>query len=179
VCIPEIWKAKGDCRCLFRSIYRAVFDPHNKIQRDFCGEPQAEAARNSEREGADKIRRILCATMRKRRKEVAGLLAGTVRVDDYIKEMEDWHTWGDAICLRFLPDIVKRPIQVYALNVKESCLFDSGMHLPSDKLLHKAQVIVLWYNGESHYDLVSTRWLVAQEEALYCKEMDGRKSGCH
>merc|ERR1712224_274131 len=95
-----------------------------------------------------------------------GLLAGEQHPEEYVSRMEEWRTWGDAICLSFIPDLISRPIQVYALNREKDCVFDSGMHLPKDASLHTAPVIVLWYNGKSHYDLVSTRWLASWERAL-------------
>lgn len=36
-------------------------------------------------------------------------LRGLGKVEDYIRKMEDWTTWGDEICLKFIPDIIKRP----------------------------------------------------------------------
>lgn len=165
--LPDTWKVRGDCRCLFRAVHRACHDPKNDIARDGRGEPFNESARSSEREAADKLRSAVCKAMRKRQDELAGLLAGMEGVNEYVSRMQDWQTWGDAICLHFLPDIIGHPVQVYALNTKKQVIYESGMHLPQDTALHKAEAIVLWYNGRSHYDLVSLDWLSARERAAF------------
>merc|ERR1712003_307668 len=103
--------------------------------------------------------------MGERVEEVAGLLgAGSQAAEEYVNKMGKWSEWGDATCLHFLPDVIRRPIQVYALNVKERCLFDVGMYLPSNSALQGKPAIFLWYNGSSHYDLVSTQWLFRYEQ---------------
>ena len=40
------------------------------------------------------------------------------------------------------------------------------MYLPTNPERHKQDCIFLWYNGRSHYDLVSTDWLQSRQEAL-------------
>lgn len=32
---------------------------------------------------------------------------GLHQVDEYITGLEDWRTWGDEICLKFLPDLIQ------------------------------------------------------------------------
>lgn len=43
---------------------------------------------------------------------------------------------------------------------------------PKKKASQKNDCIVLFYNGKSHYDLVSTRWLMAREQALVAQDID-------
>lgn len=164
----EIWKVLGDCRCLFRAVVRSRFlDQCNEIPRSSKGEPLEEQSRIKECQYADKLRALLCNLFRQRKAEVAPLLEDpAVKVEDYIQRMEDWRTWGDEICLKFLPDIIQCPIQVYSFNAQQGSFFDAGMYLPSEKAKQRNPCIVLWYNGKSHYDLVSTHWLMAREEAL-------------
>mmetsp|Transcript_40791 Transcript_40791/g.74520 ORF Transcript_40791/g.74520 Transcript_40791/m.74520 type:complete len:570 (-) Transcript_40791:195-1904(-) len=164
---PEIWKVYGDCRCLFRAVCRACDDPDNQIDRDAQGVPCAEKPRRRELIRADDLRAQVCVTMRKCSTEVEKMLGGEMDVEEYTRRMGEWQTWGDGICLKFLPDLISRPIQVYAFNIEKQCVFDSGIHMPREKSLHGEPAIVLWYNGKSHYDLVSTRWLMAWERSLY------------
>eukprot|EP00434_Breviolum_minutum_P000946 symbB.v1.2.000832.t2/scaffold37.1/size397765/4 len=165
---PEIWRVLGDCRCLFRAVVRSrLLDPCNEIERSNRGEPLEQSHRVKEREAADELRMMLCKYFRGRKDDVALLLEDpTMKVDDYITRMEDWRTWGDEICLKFLPDVIKCPIQVYSWNSKQRSFFDAGMYIPKKKASQKNDCIVLFYNGKSHYDLVSTRWLMAREQAL-------------
>lgn len=171
----EIWKVLGDCRCLFRAVVRSRFlDQCNEIPRSSKGEPLEEQSRIKECQFADKLRATLCKLFRQRKADVAPLLEDpAVKVEDYIQRMEDWRTWGDEICLKFLPDIIQCPIQVYSFNAQQGSFFDAGMYLPSEKDKQRNPCIVLWYNGKSHYDLVSTHWLMAREEALVAETADG------
>eukprot|EP00930_Biecheleria_cincta_P097028 TRINITY_DN88775_c0_g1_i1.p1 TRINITY_DN88775_c0_g1~~TRINITY_DN88775_c0_g1_i1.p1 ORF type:complete len:666 (+),score=111.86 TRINITY_DN88775_c0_g1_i1:43-1998(+) len=164
--LPRIFRVLGDCRCLFRAVWRAIHDPWHQVARDPKGEPTSEAARLQEQEGADQLRIEVCVLMKSHAEEVAQQLAGDETVDDYLAKMQDWKTWGDAICLNFLADLVRQPIQVYGLNQTQMCMFDSGLYLPRDKSLRNEPVIFLWYNGRSHYDLVSIRWLREREQML-------------
>lgn len=164
---PDTWKVYGDCRCLFRAICRACQDPLNKIARDVKGRPVEEKPRHEELTRADDLRAQVCLEMRKNKEWVAEQIAGEMDVEEYVSRMEDWRTWGDAICLSFIADLIQRPIQVYALNIGKNCVFESGLHLPKDPSNHGEQVVVLWYNGKSHYDLVSTSWLKERERDLY------------
>lgn len=172
--LPEIWRVLGDCRCLFRAVVRSrLLDPCNEIERSNRGEPLEQSHRVKEREAADKLRVILCKKFRDEKDDVALLLEDpTMKVDDYITRMEDWRTWGDEICLKFLPDVIQCPIQVYSWNSKQRSFFDAGMYIPKKKDSQKNDCIVLFYNGKSHYDLVSTRWLMAREQALVAQDID-------
>ncbi|CAK9023418.1 unnamed protein product [Durusdinium trenchii] len=165
---PPIWPVLGDCRCLFRAVIRSKYlDPCNHLDRDQRGEPVEEQHKTQEREKADVLRLRLCNHLRERKEEVLALLEHPLKtVDEYITGLEDWRTWGDEICLKFLPDLIQCPIQVYSWNNEQQNFFDAGMYLPGDKEKHKNACIVLWYNGKSHYDLVSTQWLRAREQAL-------------
>eukprot|EP00927_Polykrikos_kofoidii_P066596 TRINITY_DN62167_c0_g1_i1.p1 TRINITY_DN62167_c0_g1~~TRINITY_DN62167_c0_g1_i1.p1 ORF type:complete len:485 (+),score=78.16 TRINITY_DN62167_c0_g1_i1:75-1529(+) len=175
---PDVWKVRGDCRCLFRAVCRACEDPGNVVERDALGEPLSPHLRERERDSADELRARVCGSMRQRLTEVASLLCVDADgADAFIRRLEDWRTWGDGICLCFLPDLVDRPIQVYALNAKERCVFETGLHLPKDKAMQAAPVIVLWYNGKCHYDLVSARWLRRRERALCSRSGDGGNRG--
>ncbi|CAJ1386904.1 unnamed protein product [Effrenium voratum] len=163
----KIWKVLGDCRCLFRAVARARYlDHHNRLPRDILGEPLDEAQRTKERETADKLRRCLCQRLQKCKEEVSALLEGPVPFEEYLSKMEDWRTWGDEICLKFLPDLIGCPIQVYSWNSEQGLTFDAGMYLPTDKVKLKEDCIVLWYNGKTHYDLVSTEWLQWRENTI-------------
>merc|ERR1719386_589012 len=73
--------------------------------------------------------------------------------------MEKDHTWGDAICLKYLADVVRRPIQVYAFDQLTKRIYEDGMQKPQDGSLSSVVPLVLWYNGASHYELVCTDWL--------------------
>eukprot|EP00929_Paragymnodinium_shiwhaense_P053431 TRINITY_DN26738_c0_g1_i1.p1 TRINITY_DN26738_c0_g1~~TRINITY_DN26738_c0_g1_i1.p1 ORF type:complete len:564 (-),score=162.57 TRINITY_DN26738_c0_g1_i1:630-2249(-) len=165
--IPELWKVCGDCRCLFRAVCRARDDPNNKIDRNIRGEPLNERAKLREQTRADELRTQVCDRMKVRIAEVASFLGSTVEAaDSYIQKMRKWTTWGDAICLHFLPDLVGAPIQVYALNLAKKQVFETGIHLPQQEASQDQPVIVLWYDGHSHYDLVSRSWLVLREKEL-------------
>ncbi|CAE7257763.1 ephA [Symbiodinium microadriaticum] len=155
------WRVRGDCRCLFRAVMRAFsLDPLNRKQRDHLGEPIDEAERVREREYADKLRKRVCEEFLLRQDEVTPLLEN-VTFEAYVQRMSEWQTWGDEICLKFLPDVVKRPLQVYSCNWEKQELFDAGLYIPSKKEYHGKECIVLLHNGKSHFDLVSTEWLLA------------------
>ncbi|CAE7041303.1 ephA [Symbiodinium sp. CCMP2456] len=155
------WRVRGDCRCLFRAVMRAyTLDPLNRKQRDHLGEPVDEAERVQEREYADKLRKRVCEEFLLRQDEVKPLLEN-VTFEAYVQRMSEWQTWGDEICLKFLPDVVKRPLQVYSCNWEKQELFDAGLYIPSKKEYHGKECIVLLHNGKSHFDLVSTEWLLA------------------
>eukprot|EP00747_Dinoflagellata_sp_TGD_P198779 gnl/TRDRNA2_/TRDRNA2_71874_c1_seq1.p1 gnl/TRDRNA2_/TRDRNA2_71874_c1~~gnl/TRDRNA2_/TRDRNA2_71874_c1_seq1.p1 ORF type:complete len:252 (+),score=46.48 gnl/TRDRNA2_/TRDRNA2_71874_c1_seq1:88-756(+) len=166
VILPSIWRVLGDCRCLFRAVCRACDDENNDVKRDSQGEPVADSMRVTERKRADDLRADLCTAMKKRSTELSELLADYESVDKYIKRMRDWRTWGDAICLHFLPDLIHRPIQVYSVNTELNRLYDAGLHVPRDRKLVGRKAIVLWYDGHCHYDLVSTRWLSVHDQEL-------------
>merc|ERR1712129_354976 len=134
-------------------------DPNNAVPRDARGEPQDDSIKASERNGADKLRFAMCTVMLRREEELKAALAGTEDVDKYLARMGAWWSWGDALCLRFLPDIIARPIQVYAWSTKTKVVYEAGLHLPQDCSKHRNPVIVLWHKGGMHYDLVSRHWL--------------------
>merc|ERR1712137_1357769 len=53
--LPDIWKVRGDCRCLFRAVDRAIRDPSNKHDRDVRGEATSEEQRSRELICADDL----------------------------------------------------------------------------------------------------------------------------
>lgn len=73
----------------------------------------------------------------------------------YIKSMRNPKTWADQICTRFLPDVLQRPIHVQAWNQEKKYVYDVGLHLPSGGGDGKKGPIFLYYNGRTHYELVS------------------------
>eukprot|EP00746_Dinoflagellata_sp_MGD_P124651 gnl/MRDRNA2_/MRDRNA2_59261_c0_seq1.p1 gnl/MRDRNA2_/MRDRNA2_59261_c0~~gnl/MRDRNA2_/MRDRNA2_59261_c0_seq1.p1 ORF type:complete len:552 (+),score=132.67 gnl/MRDRNA2_/MRDRNA2_59261_c0_seq1:144-1658(+) len=166
--MPKLWKVLGDCRCLFRAVCRAREDPWNKVARSVKGEPLNAEQKLHERLQADVLRAELCSLMLERRTEVENFLGGEGgdSAEDFIRKMKDPMTWGDGICLHFLPDCIGRPIQVYGLNRSSKTAFDIGMHLPSDKALHVNPCVVVWYDGKAHYDLVDARWLLRREQEI-------------
>lgn len=173
--LPQIHKVLGDGRCMFRAVCRAVYDPLHKVKRNAGGEPLEESCCVRERSLADSLRAKLCTLMRERAAEVAELLADSASVGVYIASIEEPCAWGDAICLRFLPDLARRPIQVYAHNWEEQRLFDAGMYLPRDTSKHSSPSIFLWYDGKIHYDLVSPCWLRMRERMLCSESLDNAR----
>mgnify|MGYP002804773134 CR=1 FL=1 len=143
-----------------------MLDPCNEIARCSKGEPSDKSHRDKERKASDELRLMLCESMRSHKDRVASLLHDACEVDNYIASMSNCRTWGDEICLTFLPDIVQCPIQVFSWNAVLRSVYDAGMFLPTNREMHKNECIVLFYNGKSHYDLVSTRWLLEREAEL-------------
>ncbi|CAE7212392.1 OTU4 [Symbiodinium pilosum] len=167
---PFKWRVSGDCRCLFRAVIRScLLDPYNQQPRDNLGEPVDVDQRTHERESADMLRRHLCKELQRRKDEVEPLLEHS-EFEVYLKRMGEWQTWGDEICLKFLPDVVKQPLQVYSFNCEKQELFDAGLYLPTKKEYHGRECIVLLHNGRSHFDLVSKQWLQGYERRLLAQQ---------
>ena len=87
-------------------------------------------------------------------------------------EMEAPGAWADEICLSFLADVVKRPLIVLAWNIPAKNLFEQ-MYAPTKPKHHGKSPIYLYYNGDTHYDLVDEARL--DKRAVACSQGPGAK----
>ncbi|CAL1161246.1 unnamed protein product [Cladocopium goreaui] len=151
----HVWPVLGDHRCLFRAVVRGLFDPYNTVPRDSRGEPLAKVAAAIETRHADLVRKALCDHMQLNKALVEPSIERPGDATKYIQSMRSPTTWADQICTKFLPDVIKCPIHVQAWNREKKRLYDVGLHLPSQGTDEKRGTIFLYYNGRTHYELVS------------------------
>jgi hypothetical protein len=51
------------------------------------------------------------------------------QVEDYIQRMEDWRTWGDEICLKFLPDIIQSGDKAHVQSCSSTFFLGDLQHM--------------------------------------------------
>eukprot|EP00435_Cladocopium_sp_Y103_P006652 s749_g2.t1 len=163
----KVWPVLGDHRCLFRAVVRGVFDRYNKVPRDDRGVPLDQFTAAMETRKADIVRKALCDYMQLNKARVEPCMEPPGSdATQYIQSMRDPTTWADQICTKFLPEVIKCPIHVQAWNHKKKCLYDVGVHLPSQGMDTKRGAVFLYYNGRAHYELVCLQHLLKKERAL-------------
>ena len=75
-------------------------------------------------------------------------------VREDLTKLQNGQSGGDDVCLRYLPDIIKRSILVFERGASESCVQGHGLFLPSDVALRDKEPI---------YDLLNSLTLLGLE----------------
>jgi len=134
----KVIKIKGDGRCLFRAIVRALYGGENEQQE------------------ADELRFRVAAELPRLRDSGALNLGVPVDVicegsfDEHVKQIKNPQVWGGEVELLALPSIVGSPIQVYIPGSYQQPIQEYGREL-------RGKPICLLYDGKAHYDLLEPR----------------------
>ena len=109
---PQFLKVKGDGRCLFRAVHRAVIGCTGE-NRYSNGQHESEAEEVQEKEHADMIRALMVGDMVEQNDLLVAQL-GDDNVEEYIAKVSEATEYGDYTCCTFLPSVVHRPLMVWA-----------------------------------------------------------------